>query len=542
MGDLSYDIWFKTVYQPGLKRNAERQASFVTSDGTSLNPVYSARENPSYPGEYPYVRGIHSSMYRSRLWTMRQYAGFGDAHASNQRYRHLLQQGQTGLSVAFDLPTQMGFDSDAPQAEGEVGKVGVAIDSVEDMDILLKDIPLDRVSTSMTINSTAGILLCLYVAVAESRGVDAACLQGTVQNDILKEYMARGTYIYPPKPSMRLTTDLFDFCHRHVPLWNTVSVSGYHIREAGCTAVQEIAFTLSDGIAYMEAAREAGLHLDDIAPRVAFFFNVHNHFLEEVAKFRAARVLWAQLMRERFQVSSGKAELLRFHAQTAGSTLTAQQPHNNVVRVTLQALAAVLGGAQSLHTNGMDEALALPSEEAATLALRTQQIIAYETGVADTADPLGGSYVIEHLTETLVKKSFALIQHIDAMGGMVRAIEQGYPQKAIQDAAYAAYLRQSQGKDKIVGVNVLAEEHEKPIPLMRIDPSLEKKQKQRLQELKASRATSVVSQCLLEIEKAARSSDNVIPCILKAVKNRCTLGEISDVFRKTWGVHKETVV
>ncbi|HET6345756.1 MAG TPA: methylmalonyl-CoA mutase family protein, partial [Myxococcota bacterium] len=471
--------------------------------------------------------------------TMRQYAGFGDAAESNRLYRYLLGAGQTGLSVAFDLPTQMGYDSDCPRAAGEVGKVGVAIDSLADMQTLLEGIPLDRVSTSMTINATASTLLCLYIAVAKGQGVPAKALQGTIQNDILKEYMARGTYIYPPRPSMRLITDIFAFCQEAVPKWNTISISGYHIREAGCTAVQEIAFTLADGIAYVEAAQKAGQQVDRFGPRLAFFFNVHNTFFEEVAKFRAARRLWAEIMRDRFGAKDPRTMMLRFHAQTAGSTLTAQQPDNNVVRVALQALAAVCGGTQSLHTNSMDEALALPTERSARIALRTQQIIAHETGAADVADPMGGSHLVEALTDSLYADAKALIAQIDGFGGMVAAIEQGFPQREIQDAAYTTYLATEKGEQQIVGVNAFTEEEPPPSNLLRVKPEVEARQKARLAEVKAGRAQAPVRAALGALEAAAKSTDNVLPKILEAVTCLCTVGEIADTLRKVFGEHHE---
>jgi len=531
--------WLNEVYEPAIQKSAERKESFKNSSGTQLDALYSPESESAFPGAFPYTRGIHPTMYRSRLWTMRQYAGFGDAKKSNERYRYLLEQGQTGLSVAFDLPTQMGYDSDSPKACGEVGRVGVAIDSLADMEVLLEGIPLDKVSTSMTINSTASTLLCLYLAVAEKQGVALEQCRGTIQNDILKEYMARGTYIYPPRPSMRIITDIFEFCSAQVPKWNTISISGYHIREAGCTAAQEIAFTLADGVAYIEAALSAGLKLDDFAPRLAFFFNVHNNFFEEIAKFRAARKLWATLIKERFGSDNPKAQMLRFHSQTAGSSLTAQQPENNIVRVTMQALAAVLGGTQSLHTNSMDEALALPSEKAARIALRTQQIMAHESGVADTVDPIGGSYFIEEMTSQLFEQAQNIITKIDDLGGMVAAIEQGYPQRAIESAAYETQLDLENKEEIVVGVNAFEMQDEESIDLMRLDPQLEEEQKKRLQEVKAGRSQSEASNALKNLKSAAQGSDNLVPQILDSVKVMCTVGEIADTLRDVFGEHQE---
>jgi methylmalonyl-CoA mutase, N-terminal domain len=533
--------WHQEIYEPAVKKSGERQDVFETSSEIKLDPVYTTPPNKSQnqdlPGQFPYTRGIHAAMYRSRLWTMRQYAGFGDAKGSNERYRYLLDQGQTGLSVAFDLPTQMGFDSDHPQVLGEVGKVGVAIDSLVDMEILFDQIPLDKVSTSMTINATASTLLCLYLAVARKQGVAFNQVRGTIQNDILKEYMARGTYIYPPRPSMRLVTDIFSYCHQEVPKWNTISISGYHIREAGCTAAQEIGFTLADGIAYVQAAVDAGLNVDDFGPRLAFFFNVHNQFFEEVAKFRAARRMWANIMQKRFKAKNPKSWMLRFHSQTAGSTLTAQQPENNIVRVALQALAAAMGGTQSLHTNSMDEALGLPTQEAARIALRTQQVLAHETGVADVADPMGGSYLVEHLTDELEKNAQELIQEIDDRGGMVVAIEEYFPQRAIEEAAYRAQLAQDSSSSIVVGVNSFMSDSPTP-PLLKIDPKIEEGQRQTTAEVRASRSQSICDQNLQELHKAAAGADNVMPCILRCVENLSTLGEIADVMRHVFGEHR----
>ncbi len=470
---------------------------------------------------------------------MRQYAGFGDAAESNRRYRYLLEQGQTGLSVAFDLPTQMGYDSDSPRAEGEVGKVGVAIDSLVDMETLFAEIPLGKVSTSMTINATASTLLCMYLAVAERQGVPFNKLRGTIQNDVLKEYMARGTYIYPPQPSMRLVTDTFAFCGEKVPNWNTISISGYHIREAGSTAVQEVAFTLADGVAYVEAALKVGLKVDEFAPRLAFFFNVHNNFFEEIAKFRAARRLWAHLMRERFGAKDERSLLLRFHTQTAGSTLTAQQPENNVVRVAIQALAAALGGTQSLHTNSMDEALALPTEKSALIALRTQQVIAHETGAADVIDPMGGSYLVESLTDQIHDDAAALIARIDEMGGMVRAIEQGFPQREIDDAAYRAQLAIEKKDQIVVGVNGFVSKETADRELLRPSAATEAAQRTRLQEMKAGRAKAPHAAALAALDAAAKRSDNLVPHILTAVKAMATVGEVADTLRKVFGEHRD---
>ncbi len=491
------------------------------------------------PGEFPFTRGIYPEMYRSRYWTMRQYAGFGAAEESNARYRYLISQGTTGLSVAFDLPTQMGMDSDHPLAAGEVGRTGVAISSFEDMERLFDGIRLDEISTSMTINSTAAILLAFYVLVARRQGADLTKLSGTVQNDILKEYIARGTYIYPPRQAMRIVTDLFGWASRELPEWNTISISGYHIREAGSTAVQEVAFTLADAIAYVEAALAAGLEVDPFAPRLSFFFSAHNNFLEEIAKFRAARRLWARLMRDRFGARSERSMMLRFHAQTGGSTLAAQQPDVNLVRVSIQALAAVLGGAQSLHTNARDEALALPTEESATLALRTQQIIAHESGVTGTADPVGGSYRIEELTDSIELAAADYIERIDAMGGMLRAIESGWVQAEIQEAAYRHQRAVESGEAVVVGVNRFWMEESRPVPTFRLDPRIEKAQVERLRKLRASRDAGRVKQKLDALENAARGPDNLMPFILKAAEAYATVGEISDRLRRVFGEYHE---
>ncbi|HSC45525.1 MAG TPA: methylmalonyl-CoA mutase family protein [Candidatus Acidoferrum sp.] len=532
------------------EKTAERKAEFKTLSGLPVERLYSAEslrgdgkaEQPGFPGEYPFTRGIYPTMYRSRLWTMRQYAGFGTAAESNKRYRYLLGKGQMGLSVAFDLPTQIGLDSDHALAAGEVGRAGVAIDSIEDMETLFEGIPLEKVSTSMTINATAAILLCLYVAVAKRQGASLAKLSGTVQNDILKEYIARGTYIYPVRPAMRIVTDVFAWCKDELPRWNTISISGYHIREAGSTAVQEVAFTLADGIAYVQAALDAGLAVDDFAPQLSFFFNVHNDFLEEVAKFRAARRLWARIMRERFGAKDERSLMLRFHAQTAGSSLTAQQAENNIVRVGIQALAAVLGGCQSLHTNSLDEALALPTEDAALIALRTQQIIAHETGVANTIDPVAGSYAIESLTSAIEAAANTYLGKIDALGGMLQAIESGYVQKEIQKAAFE-YQRAVETKEQVVvGVNEFQAEEERKIPTLRIDLGMEQEQVTRLRALRAKRDAGKTEAALKELERRARSGENLLPGILGAVENHATVGEISDCLRRVFGEYQESVV
>ena len=531
------------------RENKERKERFATLSGLPLERLYTeeslagwdAEEALGYPGEFPYTRGIYPSMYRGRLWTMRQYAGFGSAAESNQRYRYLLSKGQSGLSVAFDLPTQIGMDSDHALAMGEVGKVGVAIDSLQDMETLFEGIPLEKVSTSMTINSTAAILLCLYVAVGKKQGANLAKLSGTVQNDILKEYIARGTYIYPVQPAMRIVTDIFAWCRESLPKWNTISISGYHIREAGSTAIQEVAFTLADAIAYVRAALEAGLEIDDFAPQLSFFFNAHSDLLEEIAKYRAARRLWARIMRERFQARDARSLLLRFHAQTAGSSLTAQQPENNIVRVTIQALAAVLGGCQSLHTNSLDEALALPTEDAALIALRTQQIIAHETGVANTSDPVAGSYAIEHLTNEIESGAAAYIEKIDSLGGMLRAIENGFVQSEIQKAAYE-YQRAVEAKEQVVvGVNEFVAEEERAIPTLRVDPQIEQQQVRRGRGLRGKRDGSKTSAALAELQLRASTKGNLLPAILMAVEAYATVGEISDTLRGVFGEYRESL-
>jgi methylmalonyl-CoA mutase, N-terminal domain len=495
-----------------------------------------------YPGQFPYTRGVQATMYRGRLWTMRQYAGMGDAEESNKRYKYLLANGTTGLSVAFDLPTQIGLDSDNPLALGEVGKVGVAIDSIEDMQRLFDGINLTAISTSMTINATASILLALYVAVARREGRDIQKLSGTVQNDVLKEYIARGTYIYPPQQAMRIITDLFAWTNENVPDWNTISISGYHMREAGSTAVQEVAFTLGNGIAYVEAAMKAGLDVDKFAPRLSFFFNAHNNFLEEVAKYRAARRMWAKIMRDRFQAKNPRSWMLRFHTQTAGSTLTAQQPENNIVRTAIQAMAAVLGGTQSLHTNSFDEALALPTEASARIALRTQQIVAYESGAPQTVDPLAGSYYIESLTNEIEKRATAYLEKIEAMGGMLKAIERGYVQQEIQNAAYEYQQAVDRGQAIVVGVNRFEIEEERTVPIQSIDPALEPKQVERVRALRAKRDVETWQAAIRAVEDAARSGENLMPRILAAVEANATVGEISDAMRKVYGEYREAVV
>src|SRR4051812_23191569 len=528
---------------------AERREKFETSSGIELpndfNPENTKPVNYAddlgEPGDFPYTRGIRRNAYRGRLWTMRQYAGFATAEESNARYKYLLSQGTTGLSVAFDLPTQIGLDSDDPLAAGEVGKVGVAIDSLDDMLRLFDGIPLDTVSTSMTINATASTLLCLYLAVAKKQNVSFDKVNGTIQNDILKEYIARGTYIYPPAPSLRLVTDTFAFCAQEVPNWNTISISGYHIREAGSTAVQEVAFTLADAIAYVEAALSTGLKIDDFAPRLSFFFNAHNNLLEEIAKFRAARRLWARVMRERFHARDPRSLMLRFHTQTAGSTLTAQQPDVNVVRTTIQALAAVLGGTQSLHTNSRDEALALPTEDAARLALRTQQVIAFESGASDTVDPLAGSYAIEELTSEIERRAVNYLDRIDALGGTLRAIESGYIQREIQNSAYESQ-RAVETKDAVVvGVNQFQNEEESKVKTLRVDPSIEQDQIERVRAVRAGRDAIATENSLKKLEEAARGTENVLPRILKCVEASATVGEISNRLRTVWGEYREAV-
>ncbi len=541
------DAWRENVYKKAIQKTPERQQEFTTTSasGIEVQPLYTQADleargfDPStslgFPGEYPYTRGIQPTMYRTRFWTMRQYAGYATAEESNRRYHYLLEQGTTGLSVAFDLPTQMGYDADHPLAEGEVGKVGVSISSLEDMELLFQGIPLERVSTSMTINSTAAILLALYIAVAKRQGADVRQLSGTVQNDILKEYAARGTYIYPPQPSMRIITDLFQYCAEHVPRWNVISISGYHIREAGSTAAQEIGFTLANGIAYVQAAVNAGLDVDLFAGQLSFFFNAHNNLFEEVAKYRAARRMWAKIMRERFGAKDPRSWLLRFHTQTAGSTLTAQQADNNIVRTAYQALAAVLGGTQSLHTNSKDEALSLPTAEAVQVALRTQQILAYETGVTDTIDPLAGSYYVEWLTDELEKRAWEYIRKIDELGGSVRAIELGYMQHEIEEAAYQFQKDVEEGRRVIVGVNKFQTKEDLRPDVLRVDPEIGRRQAQKLAALRSRRDNAAAGAALAALEDAARGTANLLPRILAAVEAWATLGEISDTLRKVFG-------
>lgn len=541
---------FQLTHRMSIKAEAkERRERFETTSGIELANDFNEKntKTPDFaqdlgaPGEFPFTRGVRRNMYRGRFWTMRQYAGYATAEESNARYKYLLAQGTTGLSVAFDLPTQIGLDSDDALAAGEVGKVGVAIDSLEDMQQLFDGIPLDAVSTSMTINATASTLLALYVAVAKKQGVRLDQLQGTLQNDILKEYIARGTYIYPPQPSLRLITDVFSYCARAVPQWNTISISGYHIREAGSTAVQEVAFTLANAVAYVEAALAANLQVDDFAPRLSFFFNAHNNLLEEVAKFRAARRMWARLMRDRFGARDARSMMFRFHTQTAGSTLTAQQPEVNTVRTTIQALAAVLGGTQSLHTNAMDEALALPTENSARLALRTQQVIAHESGLADTADPLAGSYAVEHLTNEIERLATAYLTKIDDLGGMLRAIEKGYVQREIQEAAYQAQRAIEQHQAIVVGVNGFTVEEKTPITTLRIKPEIEARQVERLCALRARRDTAATDAALRALREAAQGTDNVMPHLIAAVEAYATVGEISHTLRGVWGEYREAV-
>jgi len=537
-----YNRWKESTLKRSLDKFPERKQRFETSSGIELPRLglppeadsdYEAKLN--FPGEYPFTRGVQPTMYRSRFWTMRQYAGFSTAEETNKRYLYLLKHGQTGLSVAFDLPTQIGYDADDPIAQGEVGKVGVSISSVEDMARLFDQIPLDKVSTSMTINAPAGILLAMYIAVAKRQGIEMKSLRGTIQNDILKEYVARGTYIFPPAPSMRLITDIFSFCAREVPSWNTISVSGYHIREAGSTAVQEVAFTLANGIAYVEAAIKAGLNVDDFAPQISFFFNAHNNLLEEVAKFRAARRLWAKVMRERFKAQKPASWQMRFHTQTAGSTLTAQQPENNVVRVTLQALSAVLGGTQSLHTNSMDEALWLPTEKSVRVALRTQQIIAYESGVADSVDPLAGSYLIEYLTDEIDQGATEYIFKIDEMGGALTAIERGFMQNEIQNAAYEAQQAIEHGEQVVVGVNQFQVEENMTLERLKVDPAIEIAAHERLKAFRSKHDNVKVAELRTRLENAARTNENMMPLFIECVENNITLGEICNTLRGVWG-------
>jgi len=537
--------WEEEILKPAIERYPERKTRFQTLSGIPLPPLLTPpdpdldyREKLNFPGEYPFTRGVQPTMYRGRLWTMRQYAGYATAEESNRRYRYLLQQGQTGLSVAFDLPTQIGYDADDPSALGEVGKVGVSISSLQDMEILFGDIPLDKVSTSMTINAPASILLAMYIAVAKKQGVDTRNLRGTIQNDILKEYIARGTYIFPPIPSMRLITDVFRYCREEVPHWNTISISGYHIREAGSTAVQEVAFTLANAIAYIQAAVDRGLDVDEIADQISFFFNAHNDFLEEIAKFRAARRMWAKIMRERFKADKPSSWKLRFHTQTAGSSLTAQQPENNVVRVALQALASVFGGTQSLHTNSMDEALWLPTQKSVRVALRTQQIIAHESGVADTIDPLAGSYLIEYLTDEVERRAFEYIDEIDEMGGALAAIDQGYIQGEIHEAAFR-YQKAVENKEEIlVGVNAFQIEEKMELERLEVDPAIEEAQRSRLAAIRQRRDPTRTNELLNRLEGAALGTENLMPLFITCVENDLTLGEICGVLRGCWGEYQ----
>jgi len=542
-----FERWEKTTLKKTLSKAPEREPSFKTTSHIELKRLYTPLDVDDvdycdefgFPGELPFTRGVQPTMYRGRFWTMRQYAGFATPEETNKRYKYLLEHGQTGLSVAFDLPTQIGYDSDHPLSDGEVGKVGVAIDTLKDVEILFEGIPLDKVSTSMTINATAAILLTMYLAVAEKQGVKSELLQGTIQNDILKEYAARGTYIYPPPESMRIVTDIFAFCKDRVPRWNTISISGYHMREAGCTAVQEVAFTLADGIAYVEAAIRAGLDVDSFASRLAFFFCCHNTFIEEVAKFRAARRLWAKIMKERFKAKKDESCMLRFHTQTAGCSLTAQQPDNNVVRVAFQALAAVLGGTQSLHTNSRDEAYALPTEDSVKIALRTQQIIAYESGVADMIDPLGGSYAVEALTDEIERRSREYIEKIEVMGGAVKAIESGYIQGEIGESAYQ-YQKEIEAKKRIiVGLNQFQIEEEPLRNILRIKPEMERYQKEKLTRVKKERNNTRVKETLADLKRTAQGTANLVPPILEAVRVYATLGEISDTLREVFGEYRE---
>ena len=550
MASKNRQEWQKNVLEPALKRFPERQPGFRLTSGDEIQPLYTGEdlegtdpaESPGYPGEYPFGRGIQPTMYRGRLWTMRQYSGYATAEESNRRYRYLLKQGQTGLSIAFDLPTQIGYDSDHPLAQGEVGKVGVPVDTLHDMEVLFRDIPLDKASTSMTINATAPVLLAMYIALTKQQGVDVSQLDGTVQNDILKEYIARGTYIYPPGPSLRLTTDIFDYCTRCVPRWNIISISGYHIREAGSTAMQELAFTLANGIAYVQAAIDRGLNIDDFAGRLSFFFNAHNNLLEEVAKFRAARILWAKIMKERFGAEDPRSCMLRFHTQTAGCSLTAQQPYNNIVRVAVQALAAVLGGTQSLHTNSYDEAYATPSEEAVTTALRTQQVLAYESGVADSVDPLGGSWMVESLTRNLEEATRQYIDRIDAMGGALAAIEKGFQQREVQESSYR-YQKEVEAEERVVvGVNKYITPYAKIEGLVRVDPEGAKKQINILDDIRKKRDTGEVKASLENLKIIACSDENTMPAFIRCVEAYATVGEICDALREVFGVQREFLI
>lgn len=544
------DVWTNEVLAKSVAKLPERKKEFATSSNITVKRVHTPSDvkglnyirDLGFPGEYPYTRGIYPTMYRARFWTMRQYAGFGTAEQTNARFKYLLKQGQTGLSVAFDIPTQTGYDCDHPLAAGEVGKAGVSISTLQDMETLFNGIPLDKVTTSMTINAPAPLVLAMYVAVGETQGSPPARLGGTIQNDVLKEYIARGMYIFPPKPSMKMVTDIFEYCSKNMPRWNTISVSGYHIREAGATATQEVAFTLANGIAYVKAAVERGLDLDEFAGRLSFFFAAQNNFLEEIAKFRAARRLWAKIMRERLRAKKSRSWLLRFHTQTSGVALTAQQPHNNIVRVALQALASVLGGTQSLHTNSFDEAYALPSEEAARTALRTQQIVAYESGVADTVDPLAGSYYVEYLTNQIEAEASKYIEKIDEMGGAVAAIEKGYMQREIVESAYAYQREVERNARIVVGVNKFTIEEEAPIETLRIDPAIEKRQINRLSQIKKERNNAKTKDILSRVRRAAEHEENLMPVFLQAVKAYVTLGEICDVLREVFGEYKAPTI
>jgi methylmalonyl-CoA mutase N-terminal domain/subunit len=550
MSSKSKQEWVKNILEPALKRFPERQPRFSLASGTEIQSLYTSEdlkgldleESLGYPGEYPFGRGIQPTMYRGRLWTMRQYSGFASAEESNRRYRYLLEQGQTGLSIAFDLPTQIGYDSDHPLAQGEVGKVGVPIDTLRDMEVLFQGIPLDRVSTSMTINATAPVLLAMYIALARRQGVDADRIDGTVQNDILKEYIARGTYIFPPQPSLRLTTDIFEYCRQHLPRWNTISISGYHIREAGSTAIQEVAFTLANGIAYVQAAVDRGLNVDDFAGRLSFFFDAHNNLFEEVAKFRAARILWAKIMKERFGAKQSRSCMLRFHTQTAGCSLTAQQPFNNMVRVAVQALAAVLGGTQSLHTNSYDEAYATPGEESVTAALRTQQILAFESGVADSADPLGGSWMVEWLTKNIGEAAERYIDKIDSLGGALAAIEKGFPQREIQESSYRYQKEIEEESRVIVGVNRFVSPYPKISGLVRVNPEEARKQVDRLNKVRQERNPGDVASALENLKRAAGSQENTMPAFVRCVEAYATVGEICDTLRDVFGIQREFLI
>ncbi len=549
-GSKSKAEWLENTYRRTVEKAPERDYPFDTSDGAPVEPLYTPEDlngwdyerQLGFPGEYPFTRGVQPTMYRGRLWTMRQYAGFGDAEESNQRYRYLLSQGQTGLSVAFDLPTQIGYDSDHPMAEGEVGKVGVAISSLADMELLMKDIPLEKVTTSMTINATAAMLLAFYVAVAKKQGADLTKVGGTTQNDILKEYIARGTYIFPPEGSLRLVTDIFAWCKDNLPSWNTISISGYHMREAGCTAVQEVAFTFANAVAYCEAALKAGLTFDEFAPRLSFFFASFTNLMEEVAKFRAARRMWARIAKERFGAKDKRSMMLRFHTQTGGSTLTAQQPENNIIRTAIQALAAVLGGTQSLHTNSMDEALALPTEKAVQIALRTQQVIAYESGVADVIDPFGGSYYLEKMTDRIEEEATRYLNRIDDMGGALRAIEMGYQQREIQEASYRYQMSVDNRERIVVGVNEFRTDEEERPEILRVRPEVVKRQIERLNRVRAERDNARVEQCLRYLEEAARGDANLMPVLIECVENYVTIGEICRVLRGVFGEQREFMV